>query len=92
MYDNSKAFKGKLWLWGNQLKLRNLVHFPQLKCLGTVYSECNLECSHSIALLQAEFGKRFYEFKIMRPEYFFCPLPLKVDKKRLSRRSENWIN
>ena len=88
----ARPFEVNLWLWGNQLKLHNLVHFPQLKCLGTVYSERNLEYSHSIPLLQEEFGKRFYEFKTMRPEYFFYPLPLKVDNKRLPRRSENWIN
>jgi len=28
----------------------------------------------------------------MRPEYFFCSLPLKVGNKRLCRRSENWFN
>jgi len=39
-------------------------------------------------LLQEEFNKRFYEFKSVRPEYLFCPLPLKVNNKRLSRRYE----
>jgi hypothetical protein len=63
------------------MKLHNLVHSAQLTCLGKVYSERNLEYSHSIPLLQEEFDKRFYDFKIMRPEYMFCPLPLKVDNE-----------
>jgi hypothetical protein len=63
------------------MKLHNFVHCPQLKCLSKVYSECNLEYSHSIPLLQEEFDKRFYDFKIMRPEYLFCPLLSKVDNE-----------
>jgi hypothetical protein len=37
MYDSVKVFKVKRRLWGNQLKLYNLVHFPHLTFLGTVF-------------------------------------------------------
>jgi hypothetical protein len=37
MYNNTKAFRVKLRLWENQLKVPNLVHFPQLKSLDTIF-------------------------------------------------------
>jgi hypothetical protein len=37
MFDSIKAFKVKLRLWENQLKVHNLVHFPHLKSLEILF-------------------------------------------------------
>jgi hypothetical protein len=37
IFNNIKAFKVKLRLWENRLKVHNLVHFPHLKFLGTIF-------------------------------------------------------
>jgi hypothetical protein len=37
MYTNIKAIRDKLRLWENQLKLHNLVYFPHLKSLDTIF-------------------------------------------------------
>jgi hypothetical protein len=47
MYNNIKAFRVKLRLWENQLKLHNLFHFPHLKSLDTVFPEHIQEYSQS---------------------------------------------
>jgi hypothetical protein len=39
MYNNIKAFRFKLRLWENQLKLHSIVHFPHLKSLDTNFPE-----------------------------------------------------
>jgi hypothetical protein len=48
IYNNIKAFRVKLRLWLNQLKLHNVVHFPHLKSLDTIFPECIQEYSQSI--------------------------------------------
>jgi hypothetical protein len=48
MYNNIKAFRAKLRLWENQSKLHNLVHFPHLKSLDTVFHEHIQEYSQSV--------------------------------------------
>jgi hypothetical protein len=48
MYVNIKAFKVKLQLQQNQLKLHNLVHFPHAKFLDIIFPECTQEYSQSI--------------------------------------------
>jgi hypothetical protein len=64
MYDNIKAFKVTLQLWGNQLKLHNFVHFPHLKSLGIIFSGDIHEYSQSIFALRR--GQRTIpDFKIM---------------------------
>jgi hypothetical protein len=65
MYNNIKAFRLKLRLWEYQLKLNNLVHFPHLKSLDTIFTECIQEYSQSNFLLRGEFDKRFQDFKFM---------------------------
>jgi hypothetical protein len=39
MYNDIKAFRIKLRLWEKQLKLHNLVHYPHLKSLDTIFLE-----------------------------------------------------
>jgi hypothetical protein len=54
MFDSIKAFKVKLRLWENQLKVHNLVHFPHLKSLETIFPDHVKEYSRSIFLLREE--------------------------------------
>jgi hypothetical protein len=79
MYNNIKAFRVKLRLWENQLKLHNLLHFPHLKSLDTIFSERIQEYSQSIFLLREEFDERFQDFKIIETEILLFVLPLKAD-------------
>jgi hypothetical protein len=51
MYDKIKAFKFKLRLSENQLKLHNHVHFPQLKYPDVHYPERIQNYSQPILLL-----------------------------------------
>jgi hypothetical protein len=39
MYDIIKAFKVTLQLQENKLKLHNLIHFPHLKSLDTIFPQ-----------------------------------------------------
>jgi hypothetical protein len=77
-HNNIKAFRIKLRLWENQLKLHNYVHFPRLKSLGTIFLEHIQEYSQSFSLLREEFDERFQGFKIMEREFLFV-LSLKAD-------------
>jgi hypothetical protein len=78
--NNIKAFRVKLRLWENQLKLHNLVHFPHLKSLDTIFPERIEEYSQSFSpLLRQEFDEPFHDFKVMEPEFLLFVLPLKAD-------------
>jgi hypothetical protein len=70
VYDNIKAFKVKLWLWENELKLYNLVYFPHLKSLDVNLTRRIQEYFQSILLLREEFDER---------KLLSCALPLKAD-------------
>jgi hypothetical protein len=79
-HNNIKAFRVKLRLWENKLKLHNLVHFPHLKSLDTVFPERIQEYSQSFFfLLREEFGERFQDFKIIETEFLLFVLPLKAN-------------
>jgi hypothetical protein len=79
MSDSIKAFNAKLRLWENQLKVPNLVHFPHLKSLETIFPECIKEYSRSIFLLQEELNEQFQDFKTMDSEFMLFAFPLKAD-------------
>jgi hypothetical protein len=66
-------------LWENQLKVQNLVHFPHLKSLETIFPERIEEYSRSIFLLREELDERFQDFIIMEPEFMLLAFPLKAD-------------
>jgi hypothetical protein len=51
MYNDIKAFRVKLRLWENQLKLNSLAHFAHLKSLDTIFPEYIQEYFQSISLL-----------------------------------------
>jgi hypothetical protein len=51
MNNDIKAFRVKLRLWENQLKLNSLAHLPHLKSLDTVFPERIQEYFQSICLL-----------------------------------------
>jgi hypothetical protein len=85
MFDSIKAFKDTLRLWENQLKVHNLVHFPHLKSLETIFPTRIQEYSRSIFLLREELDERFHDFKIMEPEFMLFAFPLKADVRRLQK-------
>jgi hypothetical protein len=58
--DIIKAFEVKLRLWINQLKPHNLVHFPHLESLHTIFYERIQEYFRSIFM--EEFDQRFQDF------------------------------
>jgi hypothetical protein len=99
MYNNTKAFRVKLRLWENQLKVPNLVHFPQLKSLDTIFpkriQKYSLSLSLSLSLsflpLREEFDERFKDFRIMGTRICVC-LTLKGRRRECSRKSANEIN
>jgi hypothetical protein len=64
MFDSIKAFKVKLRLWGNKLKVHNLVHFPHLKYLETIFPERIQKYSRSMFLLREELDERFQDSKL----------------------------
>jgi hypothetical protein len=66
-------------LWENQLQVHNLVHFPHLKSLETIFPERIQEYSRSTFLLREELDERFQDFKIMEQEFMLFAFPLKVD-------------
>jgi hypothetical protein len=84
MFDSIKAFKDRLRLWENQLKVHNLVHFPHLKSLETIFPERIQEYSRSVFLLREELDERFQDFKIMEPEFMLFAFPLKADIEKAS--------
>lgn len=65
MYYNTKAFKDKFLLWKNEWKLHNLVPFPHLKPLDSIYPQPIH--SPSILLLQEENTERLQKFEIIVP-------------------------
>jgi hypothetical protein len=78
--NNIKAFRVKLRLWETQLKLHNLVHFPHLKSLDTIFPERTEEYSQSFSpLLREEFDEPFHDFKVMEQEFLLFVLLLKAD-------------
>jgi hypothetical protein len=83
-HNNIKAFRVKLRLWENQLKLHNFVNFPRLKSLDTLFPERIQGYFQSILLLREESDKRFQDFKIMESEFLVFVLPLKADVKNAS--------
>jgi hypothetical protein len=71
-YNYIKAFRVKLRLWENQLKLHNLVHFPHLKSLDIIFPERIQEYSQSVFfLLWEEFDERSQDFKLWN-QIFCC--------------------
>jgi hypothetical protein len=90
MYNNIKAFRVKLRLWENHLKLRNLVHFPHLKTLDTIFPE----------RIQ-KYSKSFFSRRVRRTipglqnygnRIFVVCLTLKGRRRECSRKSANGIN
>jgi hypothetical protein len=84
MYNNIKAFRVKLQLLENQLKLHYLVHFPRVKTPDTNFPERIPKYSQSFFFFfflgpREEFDERFQDFKIMEPECLLFVLPLKSD-------------
>jgi hypothetical protein len=88
MFDIIKAFKVKLRLWENQLKVHNLVHFPHLKSLETILPERIQEYSRGIFLLREELDERFEDFKIMEPEFMLFAFPLKAGIEKAPENSQ----
>jgi hypothetical protein len=79
MYDNIKTSKVKLWLWENQLKLRNLLHFLHLKSLDTIFPEHIQEHSQYIFCFKKS-STKIPGLQNYKPE-FLLALPSKVDIK-----------
>jgi hypothetical protein len=67
MYDNIKAFKVKLRLWGSELKLYNLVQISRLKSLDTIFLSVFKNIPSPFSFLREEFNERFQDFKIIEP-------------------------
>jgi hypothetical protein len=64
-------------LWEDQLRLHNLVHFPQLKSTGTTFPERVQEYSWIFFQLREELDELFQGFKIMALEFMVLNAPLK---------------
>jgi hypothetical protein len=88
MFDSIKAFKVKLRLRENQLRVHNLVHFPHLRSQETIFAECIQEYYRSIFLLRDELDERFQEFKIMEPVFVLFAFPLKANIEKDPEKSQ----
>ena len=64
-----------------KLRLRNIVHCPQLKALDVICLDCIHEYAQSILLFCKEFDKWFQDFKIMEQEFVFA-LPLNAGMEK----------
>lgn len=85
------AFKSKLDLWMQQMRNRNLQHFPNLKKIrlsGIDDSEFNIELYiNHLAHTKEEFSKRFKDFSLLEPvvSFMFNPF-LEIDVATISSK------